>query len=303
MLGDFVVRHFEQQRNRIAFSALQIVFILLAFGLEAATADNPSLAIVNGGIEQTEDAPFASPDYEFLPGDYLYFTFEIAGYATRSTDRDETRKMSLAYSVVPEDAAGTPLTPESSGNIQADLTAEDKHWTPKRRASFLIPSFVAAGEHRIHLHVRDLIGNSEISQDFPFRIGGVAVQPANSITIQNFHFFRRENDRDPLEVAAYSPGDTVFARFDMTGFKTAAQNEYHVSYGLIVLGPDGKPFINKSSAAELQSNSFYPARYVPGVIDLKTSPQMAHGEYVIVLTAHDALGNTSSDIKRAFSIE
>lgn len=279
------------------------VLLFLLSGARLCLGASSTLAVVGAGIEQSEDAPFVSPGYEFLPGDYLYLTFQIAGFGIKSENRDEVHKISLEYDAGPQDRNGVPLTETVKGVIATELSAEDKHWAPKRSASFLIPSFVSAGEYRVHVHVKDLVTNTEASQDFPFRVGGVTIQPASSIAIQNFQFFRNENDAQPLDVPAYSPGDPILARFDMTGFKLESKNQYHLSYGLIVLRPDGKPFVDKPNAAEVTSSSFYPAQYVPGVVDLKTSEQMPRGEYLIVLTVRDRIGNTSAQMKRAFSIE
>src|SRR5581483_6194087 len=101
-------------------------------------AASSTLAVIDAGVAQADDAPFVPPSYEFLPGDYLYFTFQIAGYGIRSEQRGEVHKISLAYDVAPEDAHGVPLTEASSGTVATDLSPEDKNWQPKRRASFLI---------------------------------------------------------------------------------------------------------------------------------------------------------------------
>ncbi len=287
-------------------SLISISAILLFFCLGASNlcrAASSTLAVIDAGVAQADDAPFVPPSYEFLPGDYLYFTFQIGGYGIRSEQRGEVHKISLTYDVAPEDAHGVPLTQASSGTVATDLSPEDKNWQPKRRASFLIPSFVGAGEYRVRVHVKDLIAKSETSQDFAFRIGGVAIQPSASVTVENFHFFRSENDRQPLDIPAFSPGDTVFVRFDLAGFKTGPQNQYHLSYGLTVLRPDGKPFLEKPNAAELQSSSFYPAQFLPCDMDLRTAHDSERGEYIVVLTVRDLVANTSSESKKAFSIE
>ena len=264
-----------------------------------------TLAIVEAGVEQSEDTPFVRPGYEFLPGDYLYFTFQIAGFAVRSENRGETQKISLTYDVTPQDSTGVALTPPVSGTIDVELNSEDKDWLPKRSVSFLLPSFVPAADFRVHVHVNDTFGKNEISQDAPFRIGGVEIQPARTISVQNFQFFRSEQDQEPLRISAYSPGDAVFVRFYMTGFKTdpQKQNQYHLSYGLTVTRPDGKIFLDKPNASELQGDSFYPARYIPGVLNLKTAADALRGEYIVVLTVRDSLANTSAQFKAAFTVE
>ena len=270
---------------------------------KAAWSAENQLAVVAAGVQASEDAPFVSRDYRFLPGDYVYFTFQIAGFTIQSEERDEVHRISLSYEITPEDSNGIPLTPPASDKIQTELSPEDKEWLPKRRVSFLIPSFIGSGDYHMHVAVKDLFGKAETSADFPFRAGGIQVQPSATLTVENFQFLRAENDREGLKVAAYSPGDTVYARFDMVGYKLGPNNGYRLSYGLSVLRPNGKPFFQEPNAAELKSESFYPAQFVPGTINLTTTADTPKGEYVVVLTVRDLIGNGSYEARQAFSIE
>ena len=195
------------------------------------------------------------------------------------------------------------MTEPVSDSIQDEIGSEDKNWTPKRRVSFLLPSYVSSGEFHIHLVAKDLIGKTEITRDYPFHIGGIAIQSSDSVNVQHFEFLRRENDRQALDIPAYSPGDTVFARFDMAGFKLASGNTYELEYGLTVVQPSGKPFLDAQRAAELKSTSFYPAQYLPGVIRINTPANSAKGEYILTLTVRDLVGNTKCETKKSFSIE
>jgi hypothetical protein len=282
-----------------------VAFGALLFLVEkpVSGADEKPLAVLDAGIEPSEDAPFVSGDYRFFPGDYVYFRFQVAGFAVKPAEKTEVRKISLSYEITPEDAHDVALTPPVSGNIDAELNPEDKNWTPKRRVSFLLPSFVAVGMLHLHVIVKDLVANSDTARDFPFRMGGVEIVPSPVITVENFRFFRKEDDRESLEVAAYSPGDTVYARFDMAGYALAPENTYRLAYGLIVYRPDGKPFLTQPAAAELMAGSFYPAQFVPGNINLTTSRDSARGEYTILLTVRDLVANRSYQVKRAFSLE
>jgi hypothetical protein len=198
---------------------------------------------------------------------------------------------------------GVALTEPNSGTVHVELNPEDKNWMPKRRVSFFLPSFVAAGEFRIHVAVKDLFGNRQASKDVPFRIGGVKIQPSSTITVQDFRFLRKEGDRVPLEVPAYRPGDTVYTSFEMAGYKIGPRNQYHVAYGLTVLRPDGKPFVQQPNAAEFEKSSFYAAQFVPGNFSVTTSADTARGEYILILTVRDVLANQTYQIKESFSIE
>jgi len=267
-------------------------------------AAEPTLAILDAGPQSSEDAPFVASDYRFYPGDYLYFQFHVAGFAIEADEKTEVRKISLAYEITPQDANGVPLTAPVSGDIKDELNPEDKNWTPKRRASFLLPSFVAAGHFRLHLIVKDLIAKTETTHDFPFRMGGVLIVPSPSVTLENFRFLRKEDDQESLDIAAYAPGDNIYARFDMAGYQTnAPDNRYHLTYGLTVFGPDGKAFIEQPNAAELGEGSFYPAQFVPGNINLTTTRTSEKGAYVIVLTVRDLVANRTYQTKRSFSLE
>ncbi|MGH9583487.1 MAG: hypothetical protein ACRD4O_11175 [Bryobacteraceae bacterium] len=298
--------------NVFLFGMRALVFIstlamnlCLAFPARSQPS-RPSLAIIGSGVQAEEDAPFVSPDYRFLPGDYVYFTFEITGFAVAEKEdeyADDVRSISLSYQVTPEDAAGTPLVPGVTGKIATALHPQDKTWTPKRRASFLLPSFLAAGAYRIHVSVRDALGKTETTRDFPFEIGGTQIKPLPAIAVENFRFLRSGNDTKPLEIPAYSPGDHIFARFEIAGYKLGPKNTYRVTYGITVFGPNGKPFIQQPNAAELESSSFYPAQFVPALLNLTTSRTSARGAYILVLRARDLVSGQSCEEKEAFSLE
>ena len=284
--------------------AFLFAFVSLCFLLPGAgEAAESSLAIVQAGVQQADDAPFVPADYQFLPGDYIFFTFEVSGFGIETTPDTQTRRISLAYEVTPEDMHGTPLAAPNSGTVAVELAPEDKHWTPKRRASFLLPSDIAAGEFRMHVAVKDLIAKTEVDRNVPFRVGGIAIQPSSALTIEKFQFFRKETDRKPLELPAYSRGDSVYMRFDLVGFQVAPQNRYHLSYGLTVLSPDGRIFLEQPKAAEIEDRNFYPAQFVPAALHVTTSPKSELGQYTILLKAHDLVGNQTYEAKQAFTIE
>lgn len=278
-----------------------LLFLLCPIRMCSAKENN--LAILAAGVQQMEDGPFVASDYLFLPGDLVYFTFQIAGYQAKSNEQDESRKISLVYELRPEDGKGVPLTAPDKGTIETTLNPEDKNWTPKRRASFLIPSFVAAGQFHIHVVVRDLFAATEQSRDFPFQIGGVQVQPSSTITIENFGFLRSPNDKQPLQIPAFSAGDTIFGSFEIVGFQYGQGNQYHVAYGLTVVRPDGKPFLDEPKAAEVREAGFYPAQFVPGTINVTTPADSLKGAYVLTLTVRDLVSNQTFETKQVFSIE
>jgi len=263
----------------------------------------PSLAILDAGVERSEDAPFAAADYRFYPGDYLYFRFQVGGFGVHTDETKETRSISLAYEISPLDANGVLLAPPATEAIKAELSPEDKNWMPKRRATFLLPSFAAAGIFHLRVTVKDLVANTQTTRDFPFTMGGTEIVPSPTVTVQNFRYFRKEDDRQSLDLAAYRPGDTVYARFVMVGYQLDPDHKYHLAYGLQVLKPDGKPFVEEPNAAELTSDSFYPAQFVPGDIAVTTSADSPKGVYVVLVTVKDLLANRTYQAKSTFQVE
>lgn len=293
----------ELDARRQAFVAVVAALAVFLMTPTMTAAFDNTLAILASGVQQSEDGPFVSTEYQFLPGDFVYFTFQVSGYKFKANDQDETRKIALSWEVTPEDANGTPLTKADKGTIDTALNPEDKNWTPKRRCTFLIPSFVAAGKFHIHVEVKDSIAGTSTSADFPFQIGGIKISPSPTITVENFAFLRKQNDQQALQVPAFSPGDTVFGRFDIVGFQYGPGNQYHVAYGLTVVRPDGKMFLDQPKAAQVQEASFYAAQFVPGTINVITPPNSLKGQYVLTLTVRDLVSNQSYETKQAFSIE
>jgi len=290
-------------------AVFRLIVALLTVGLPIFAAQEPTasiqnpLQIVAAGLETSEDAPFVSASYRFMPGDYVYCQFQISGYAVLKKEESEIHKISLSYEITPQDEKGVPLTLPVSGAIEEELGSEDKNWLPKRRASFLLPSFIAAGDFHLHLVVKDLVGKTSAERDLFFHLGGTVVTPSDSLSIQDFHFTRKEDDDEPLDVPAYAPGDTVYAHFNMIGFQLGAGNEYQLSYGLTVNRPDGKTYVSEPTAARLTDKSFYPIKFVPGNLNITTTRTAARGQYVLVLSVHDLKGVQTYQLKRTFTIE
>jgi len=174
----------------VLFSRSAALLILSAIFPGVASTANSGLAIVDAGVEQAEDAPFVPPDYQFLPGDSVFFTFQIAGFGVQSQDSDEVRRISLTFEITPQDARGVPLAPRNSGDVRVELNPEDKNWMPKREIAFALPAVVGACEYRIHVVVKDLFAKKEVTKDFPFHIGGIAITPSIAITVAHFRFLR-----------------------------------------------------------------------------------------------------------------
>jgi hypothetical protein len=165
--------------------------------------------------------------------------------------------------------------------LDTTLAEEDKNWKPKMRQQIMIPPLAPSGQYKIAIQVTDDLNKTAVaSQEIKFEVRGRDVEPSGELAVRNFHFYRAEDDREPLATAAYKPGDTLWARFDIVGYRFAQEK-----------------------AAEEKSYSFYPKPYVPGSMNLDLQKTIRPGNYAIAVTVRDHAGNQTCEAKGAFTVE
>ncbi len=129
------------------------------------------------------------------------------------------------------------------------------------------------------------------------------MEPSETLLARSFQFLRAEDDRVPMHPAIYHPGDMLWARFDITVYKLGEKNRFSVSYGLAILNAAGEQLFAQPDAASDEKESFYPQRYVPGVLSLSLDRNVAKAAYTLVVTIHDKIGNQTWETKQAFQVE
>jgi len=278
---------------------MQVRFLLLfAFSTTAYAATAP-LAIIKPSISDMEDGPGVVSGFTFVPGQFVYLTYHIGGFKA-----SEEQKIHLSYKTDVFDPKGVRLIETMADQVETTLAPEDKNWKPIVRQQFLIPPIAPSGTYKITVQVTDdLAHGTAVTEDIPLAIRGREVAPSDTLAIRNFHFYRGEEDHEPLAIAAYKPGDTLWARFDIVGYKFGPHNSIDADYGISVLAPSGKVLFTQDKAAEEKSSSFYPKAYVPGSMNLSLQSNIRPGQYSIVLTARDHTGNQTCEAKADFTIE
>jgi hypothetical protein len=274
--------------------------ILFAGALAFAAAPPKPLAIQNVALSQYEDGPGLPASSHFLPGETVCLSFQVSGY--RATGEDE-QSIKLAWSVEVKDPAGVPILEPQAGRIAAGLAQEDKNWMPKVRQSILVPPFAPSGVYRITMVVNDEVAKAEVRKEAEFQVRGRDVEPASELTLRNVHFYRGEEDKDPLTMAAYRPGDTVWVKFDIVGFKLGEQNRFEVGYGIAVLRSNGETMFQQPEAAVEHGQTFYPQRYVPAALSLNLTKDLHPGEYAVIVTAADKVGGQKTETRQTFRVE
>jgi hypothetical protein len=76
-----------------------------------------------------------------------------------------------------------------------------------------------------------------------------------------------------------------------------------VEYGLAILNESGAQVFAQPDAASDSKESFYPQRYVPGVLSLSLDPNVPKASYTLVVTVRDKIGNQTWETRQPFRIE
>lgn len=277
---------------------LILVSSLLLTGIAVAAAPPSNPKIFNAAPHETEDGPPLAKGSTFQPGETVFFSFQVSGLG-----ESPLKQVRLTYRVDAVDPNGVHIVEPVESIFDATLHDEDKRWMPKLRAPIAIPPVAPSGIYKIITSVTDDISHLNTTAETTFEVSGHDVPAATELAIRNLTFHRTDEDTHPLPVAVYRPGDTVFARFDIAGFRYVAGNTIHVYYDVAVLNAAGKQIYAQEHAAEDRSFSFYPKPYVAGQMSLTLQRNMRPGEYTVVLTAHDETGHQRAELRHAFTVE
>jgi len=257
-----------------------------------------TIKVARAVVSQSEDGPGIENGLSFLPGDLAFFSFQVENYRIGPTG-----KVQLTGHIEAFDSKGTPIVPRDEEAIGTSLSEEDKDWKPKLRSQIQIPSIAPPGNYRIRFDVTDQQSRQTASGELAFAVGGKGVEPAGALTIRNLGFYRTQDDETALRTVAYRAGDILWVRFDATGYKYGEQNSIDVAYDVAVFAPDGKQLFAQENAAVEKSQAFYPQPWVPGAFNLSLQSTMRAGTYMLVITAHDAVGNQTAETKAEFRVE
>jgi hypothetical protein len=291
-------------RGRVTrfWRAARLATVVLAVaGSLAAQQTTPSakpFRVVRPSFHQLEDGPATTARPFFIPGETVFFRCEVQGYTLT-----KERAVSLSFELEPVDAQGIALTPPHRGKIDSTLSAQDKNWLPVVRHSFVVPPYALSGEYRVRILVKDENAGVETKTDAAFAVQGRGIQPSQGLSLQNFGFYRGENETEPLRVAAYRAGDTLWARFDVTGYQIGEQNAVHISYGISITNAQGRVLYRQDPPTVDQSTSFYPKRYVSCLLNLNIQPDTPPQEFALVITVTDHIGNQTQQSSHRFRVE
>lgn len=273
-------------------------FILLAASLAANWAE-AAVRIVDPVFREYEDGPPIAKSFKHQPGDTVYLTFQIADFKVTG----EERKVSLSYELEARDPEQLLLTNTKKGTVKVELAHEDKDWRPKIRVEAPVPASAPGGTYHILLQVQDENDKSEAKLDVPFEVSGAPFEAAPKIMGRQIEFLRNEEDKAALASRSYHPGDTVWLRFTFAGYKMGPKNKLHVQYGLALKAEDGRVLFSQPTAADLEEEGFYPRRTVPAILNIKLDPNIAKGDYTLLLVVRDLISAETVEYPEIFHVE
>ena len=275
-----------------------LVLADVAAALASLAAPAKKLEIVRTAVHQVEDGPALGADEFFVPGETVFFSCQLEGYAVSTAKR-----VNIRFRLEAVDPTGVPLVEPVSGKVDAELQPEDREWRPKVRQEVLIPPLAGSGSYQIRIQASDEVGGSVAAREIAFKVRGHEVAPSPTLVVRNFRFYSSEEATQPLRFVAYRPGETVWGRFDITGYKLGEGNRLHVSYSIAVLAAEGRVLFTQSEPTVEQTSSFYPQRYVPCLINLNLQPNIARGEYTIRVDVRDQVGGQTYQTQVSFRVE
>jgi hypothetical protein len=268
-----------------------------ASSLTAWAAAGP-LRIIHVGVHQIEDGPAVGDRVSFVPGETIYLRFDAENY-TLTKDQGAA----VTWVIEAADPKGIAIVPAMAGKKEATLAAEDKDWLPRVRQEIVIPSPAPGGSYSIHIKVTDQTSKDTAVADTKFSVSGPALAPTPALVMRSFGFYRGEEDAQALAAPAYRSGDAMYARFQIAGYKFGAGNAIEVTYGISILGPAGNVMYAQDPAVEEKSASFYPKPYIDANMSLSLNAGTKPGEYTLVITARDKVGDQKVEIRQPFHVE
>ena len=275
---------------------------LLLFVSGILPAAPGKLAFERLALHQYEDGPLLPSSHDYLPGETIWFSARLAGFEAQA-DGDK-RNVKLSWQVGLLDPQGVAVEAPKSGRLDESLQPQDKAWVPKFVVSFLLPSFIPGGTYHIPVTVKDELAGSEVSGDMEFHVRAESIEPSMSFVIRNFHFLRNETDTAALQPPVmYRPGSTLWARFEMAGYKFEANNKFSVDYGLAILNAEGKELFAQPEAAAESKESFYPQQRVPGALSVHLDPNVPPATYTLVVTVRDKIGGQTAEQRETFQVQ
>ena len=293
-------RRFRRPASPALAPAAAVLALAAAAGLLRADDESPKLAIVETVLLDGEDGYPIPADSIFYPGETVYLEFKMDGFRVNDDYRMKTQ-----YRVDFLGPTGIRFAISQAGDISEEIFPQDEDWLPVVRVSPRLPQFAESGAFKIVVTAIDrLAGNDETTLEFPVYVRGENVETGKTLTIRNLVFSLGKGGEAVAE-PVYKAGDTVWARFDITGYFLAEDNSFDVESSLEVTEAEGDPekVLFRFESSGERGRPFYPRRRLPAEFRLDLDDDLAPGAYAVLISVRDKLGDATFESQRTFTVK
>jgi hypothetical protein len=271
-----------------------LLFGLLA--LEVLSAQD--LSVVETILRRSEGGPPVADPVVYSRGEPVFLTFRVGGFRALPDDK----LINVAYTITTMDPAKRLLAEPVKGEVRVELAPEDKNWTPRIPYEVMIPPAPEPGTYSILIEVQDLVAVRRTTAVKTFEVKAPK-PPGEQFAIANFRFQRSERAATGLGPdESFLRGDTLWARFDMAGYKFGPKNSFSIRYGFALKDATGKVLFEQPEAAAETGDGFYPKLYTSGLFSVEIGPTVAPGEYRLMVQAKDLLGEQAAESEHVFRV-
>lgn len=271
-----------------------LLFALLPVSLAAA----PALGVVRPVIAQSDGGDALPSAFKHVAGETLFFSCNIAGF-TKSPEN----QISLTYSVQAFDPKGAPVADIYKGVSKEEVGPQDKNWLPKIETQIVLPEILRPGSYKIVVKVDDLLGKTSADLAVPFEVNGRDVAPSPTLLARDFHWYHNEDELQAMSQPVYHPGDNMFMKFVITGYKYGQNNKVDVSYVASLVLENGKTIWTQQEPAVEQTEGYYPKPYVTGEFGISLNKDFKPGTYTMAVAVKDTVGKQAYEGKFQFTVQ
>ncbi len=271
--------------------------VLLALLPALAPAAEP-LGVVQAVIAQMEGGEALPGDFQHAPGETLFFSCRIAGFT-----KSPKEEIHLKYSVQAFDPKGVALSEIYQNEMQEEVGPQDKDWLPKIETQVDLPPILRGGAYKVLVKVEDVLAKTSAELAAPFQVRAKDVPASPTLTVRNFQWYHTDEEERPMARPVYHPGDNMWMRFDMVGFKYGEGNKIDVSYVASLVLASGKAIWTQPEPAVEQSESFYPKPYIDGEFGISLQKNFQPGTYTMAVAVKDAVGKQTYEGKFNFTVQ
>jgi hypothetical protein len=275
-------------------AALALAAILA--GQEAEQPEQPGFRLISVDLLDSRGGYAIPADSVFYPGEKVYLGFKIAGYTV-----DEDYRIHLTWRADAHGPGGVRFAPSEGGEFAVEISPQDENWEPSVEYSADIPQHAGSGVYRLKIAVTDHKAEETLEREIPLRVEGEDVEVSDSLSVRNFVYTMTEGGT-VLEEPVFGSGDTVFASFYITGYKTDEENRYDVESNLRVIDNEGETVLALDPPGE-KGSPFYPRLWLPAKFRLDLDRSIPPGTYTVLLEVKDNVGGKTIQTEEKFLVK